>query len=180
MYCPKCGSEIPDGSEFCNKCGIKIEKQTIDNNDIKLAWEKDKDSKSEDNSSKDVTKVINTSQRKSSNHFGCTIFVVVLIIVIGVIIGVVANTHKDVKSMVWVDAEDAVKLELKAPSTAKFPWFDESYITDNGDGTYIVSAYVDADNSFGAKIRNNFSCKVSNEDGSGNGEVTNIFYDDYS
>ena len=25
MYCKKCGNEMPDNSEFCAKCGAKIE-----------------------------------------------------------------------------------------------------------------------------------------------------------
>lgn len=80
--------------------------------------------------------------------------------------------------MVWTDAQDAVKEELKAPSTAKFPWDYESYVTDNGDGTYTVTSYVDAENSFGAKIRSKFRCIVHNEDGSGNGTVTDLIISD--
>lgn len=25
MYCPKCGSETPEGSSFCNKCGANMQ-----------------------------------------------------------------------------------------------------------------------------------------------------------
>jgi len=25
MFCVKCGTELPDGFEFCNKCGAKIQ-----------------------------------------------------------------------------------------------------------------------------------------------------------
>ncbi|NME95379.1 hypothetical protein HF847_05145 [Clostridium cochlearium] len=59
-------------------------------------------------------------------------------------------------------AQSVVKENLKAPSTAKFPWsFNEYNIkestSENKDMTiYYVSGYVDAENSFGAKIRSNF------------------------
>lgn len=58
----------------------------------------------------------------------------------------------------WVLAQDVVKSHLKAPSTAKFPF---SYASDDvtitkTDGVYVVNAWVDSENSFGATIRTNF------------------------
>ena len=57
-------------------------------------------------------------------------------------------------------AEDDVKNNLKAPSTAKFPGHivesDEWIINKNGN-RYTVSSYVDAQNSFGTMIRSNFT-----------------------
>ncbi|WP_400153802.1 zinc-ribbon domain-containing protein [Candidatus Methanomassiliicoccus intestinalis] len=32
MYCMKCGSEIPDGSEFCSKCGNPVSPSASQNN----------------------------------------------------------------------------------------------------------------------------------------------------
>lgn len=51
-----------------------------------------------------------------------------------------------------------VKDALKAPSTAKFPVYSEDMVVDGGDGSFIVSAYVDAQNSFGAMMRSNYVC----------------------
>src|SRR4030042_1131474 len=62
------------------------------------------------------------------------------------------------KSGAFVMSQDFVKKQLKAPSTADFPWYDDSFVTDLGGGRYIVSAYVDAQNSFGAQIRSNYTC----------------------
>lgn len=65
------------------------------------------------------------------------------------------------KESAWIFAKDAVKENLKAPSTAKFPLYDESYITVLENGSYIVNSYVDAENSYGAKIRTEFSVKIT-------------------
>lgn len=70
--------------------------------------------------------------------------------------------EEEKKSILITTSQEAVKKSLKAPSTAKFPWsFNEYNIketnSENKDMTiYYVSGYVDAENSFGAKIRSNF------------------------
>ena len=51
--------------------------------------------------------------------------------------------------------EDAVKQQLKAPSTAKFDNEQAS-----GSGTWRVSGTVDSQNSFGAMLRASFECTV--------------------
>lgn len=62
--------------------------------------------------------------------------------------------HDDTE--VWTCAMDAVKRELKAPSTAKFCKYTEAVITDLGNGKYRAEGWVDAENSYGATIRQNF------------------------
>lgn len=57
-------------------------------------------------------------------------------------------------------AQEQVKEMLKAPSTADFPWLDGWAIAPQGGDVYKVQSYVDAENSYGAKIRSNFSCDV--------------------
>jgi len=64
-------------------------------------------------------------------------------------------------AMAYSVATKHVKINLKAPSTATFPSYSEvKNIKNIGKCTYLVSSYVDAENSFGAKIRNNFQAKV--------------------
>lgn len=58
----------------------------------------------------------------------------------------------------YVMSQLFVKDALKAPSTAKFPVYSEDMVVDGGDGSFIVSAYVDAQNSFGAMMRSNYVC----------------------
>ena len=52
-------------------------------------------------------------------------------------------------------AESAVKEKLKAPSSADFSPFKETTVTCDAS-TWTVSGWVDAENSFGAKIRNEY------------------------
>lgn len=55
----------------------------------------------------------------------------------------------------FVMAESAVKTILKAPSTAEFCKYREAVVTAVNN-TYTVSGWVDAQNSFGAMLRNTF------------------------
>lgn len=59
-----------------------------------------------------------------------------------------------------VVAENIVESKLKSPSTAKFCKHKEYSITCSED-TWTVSGYVDAQNSFGATLRNNFTVKFT-------------------
>lgn len=65
------------------------------------------------------------------------------------------------KIEVMTFAQMLVEKHLKAPSTAKHPWGTSNYqITDLGDYRYRVSSYVDAQNSFGAMIRTNYTVVI--------------------
>lgn len=61
----------------------------------------------------------------------------------------------DEKGYAWAVAEKEVKESLKAPSTANFPTYNDGTITKSGS-RFTVIGYVDAENSYGAEIRNNF------------------------
>ncbi len=53
--------------------------------------------------------------------------------------------------------EQFIEQRLKSPSSADFSGEDA---VDNADGTWTVRGDVDADNSFGASIRNRYVCTV--------------------
>lgn len=59
-------------------------------------------------------------------------------------------------------AKNAVKEQLKAPSTAKFAdgYDKESKYKINEDESVVIQSYVDAQNSFGAMIRTHYRCTV--------------------
>jgi hypothetical protein len=63
------------------------------------------------------------------------------------------------------EAQDAVKSKLKAPATAEFPsclWSLGQYdIRANKErNTFFVRGHVDAENTFGAKLRRKFGVKL--------------------
>jgi hypothetical protein len=60
-------------------------------------------------------------------------------------------------------AENFIKDQLKAPSTAEFSPHGETRVAYNeADDTYTVRGWVDAQNSFGAKLRSKYICTVRN------------------
>lgn len=76
----------------------------------------------------------------------------------------------------WSLAKEAVKSKLKAPSTAEFPFSygsDGVSITCEGD-IYTVKAWVDAENSYGAQIRNNFTVIIEKSGTGENAKFTTV------
>jgi Bacterial SH3 domain len=82
---------------------------------------------------------------------------------------VTADSVRDIPTPVPAEPDSAqaivmcqrvVKDSLKAPRTAKFPWFNAEYGLTK-DGTFVVRDYVDAENSFGAMIRTNYYCEFA-------------------
>ena len=66
-----------------------------------------------------------------------------------------------------------VKSVLKSPSTAKFCWITDATITHLGNGEYKVTGWVEAQNSFGATLRQNFVVVyTATENGYKNGTAT--------
>ncbi len=67
--------------------------------------------------------------------------------------------------MAYVMCQDFVKKRLRAPGTAKFPgMFEETSsqaTTALGSNSFRVRSWVDAQNGFGALIRNDYVCKVT-------------------
>lgn len=64
------------------------------------------------------------------------------------------------KSAADAMAKQFVMQRLKAPSTAKFAWYNETSVLITGACEYTIQSYVDAQNSFGAMIRNQYSAEV--------------------
>jgi hypothetical protein len=72
-----------------------------------------------------------------------------------------AKTKEPNKIEAYTMAEQFVQKRLKAPSTAKFPYSSEATIDyDSGTKEWTVNSYVDAQNSFGAMMRTNYTVKV--------------------
>ena len=88
---------------------------------------------------------------------GCLVVVVILFIV-----GTLCphtKTAAERGTMAAIQCRDFVKERLRAPSTADFSALHES-ASLIGENKYVVRGYVDAQNAFGAQIRNNYACTV--------------------
>jgi len=103
---------------------------------------------------------IKQKSKTKINGLGFVVTGIIAIIVIGVMIGVSGgNSSKSSDNIsVWVEAEDIVKDNLKSPSTADFP--ASGNINEIDNNTFKVNSYVDSENSFGAKIRSDFSVTI--------------------
>ncbi|MCG8838936.1 hypothetical protein G1K37_11315 [Tenacibaculum dicentrarchi] len=67
---------------------------------------------------------------------------------------------KYTKTSALFESRHFVEKRLKAPSTADFSYESEKSVQKINDTTFLVTGYVDSENSFGAKLRNNYSCKI--------------------
>jgi len=67
---------------------------------------------------------------------------------------------EDYKIEAWGWATDAVRERLKAPSTAKFPWYDPSSVACDANWRYIISSNFEAKNAFGVPLRGLFTCVI--------------------
>jgi hypothetical protein len=77
----------------------------------------------------------------------------------------------------WVVCQQFLEDQLKAPATAEYPSGYSQYTTSLGGGKFRVDAYVDAQNSFGALIRTDFTCSVSYT-GNDNWHLDNLTMDE--
>ena len=60
----------------------------------------------------------------------------------------------------FVFSQTFVKRKLKTPSTAKFPSYREATVSSTGSDAWRVEAWVDAQNMFGAMVRNPYTCEL--------------------
>lgn len=76
--------------------------------------------------------------------------------------------------------EDIINSILKAPSTAEYPgsWLNplDGWNMVKNNNLVTVSSYVDAQNSFGAKIRSEFIIQIQMQD-DGSGQATYVQFD---
>lgn len=94
---------------------------------------------------------------------GCLVLVAlfaVLVIAMMSCVGGSADRPEHDPIAAFVMSEGFVKDRLKSPSSAKFQPYSASNVRDLGNGVYEVTGYVDAQNSFGAMIRNRYYCKL--------------------
>lgn len=150
MICPKCDREQPDGLEECLKCGAIFSKI------------------------QDSITTNHTSPAKPNPFRLEPIYAVFFLLIMALYAGVYSLGSLAVSSeppeVSWREMDASleaavmmgtfVKERLKAPSTADFkPGYSDSVTRLEGQ-RYRVISWVDAQNSFGAKLRNHFIGEV--------------------
>jgi hypothetical protein len=76
----------------------------------------------------------------------------------------VGHQHVPEKIEAWVTCKSFVEKRLKAPSTADFESYSQELVAESEYGSFEVHGTVDAQNSYGAKLRSNFRCKLHSDE----------------
>lgn len=76
------------------------------------------------------------------------------------------------ETLAFVMSQDFIKRQLKSPSTASFPMINDPDVSvrkssANGKCSFVVSTYVDAQNSFGGTAREKFIVELSPDNDNG-------------
>jgi hypothetical protein len=102
-----------------------------------------------------------TDAKKAGMGCGAIILITIGAPAIMAIVGSIADRQPKAPgtnmTSAQIMAEDFVRNQLKAPSTAKFGGQTVMHI---GGESYRVTGYVDAENAFGARLRKVFVCTV--------------------
>lgn len=118
----------------------------------------------------------NEQQQKKKYAVLLTVLLFVIIASVSVIIVVMSTTNKPELTMeqqAYYAAREVVSRHLKAPATAEYQPYTDGMVTVRENNKYTVNLWVDAENSFGAKIRSHFTVDVELRD-DGNWYYTNI------
>lgn len=148
IKCRECGKEISTQAAACPHCGCPVWQPT-EGTPPKLEPEK-----------------------KTGGEDRWIFVAIAVIVLLCILFGTRAGTGKtgggspksystaDYKSVCYSLAEEQVKKHLKAPSTASFCRMSEASFSKDEENTYVMTGWVDAENSFGAKLRSNWGIKV--------------------
>jgi hypothetical protein len=100
-------------------------------------------------------------RRRTWSTLGCFTLPIAVVVGILTVVNVIQQHHDTVDSTdAWVTCQQFVRDSLKSPTSARFASTLDSTITNSGDGTYTVASYVDARNSFGVALREQYTCTV--------------------
>jgi hypothetical protein len=103
---------------------------------------------------------------KHPGQTGCLI-VFLAIVLIGTVVGLVSYAlghHGPDRDGAVLACQDFVERGLKAPAGAKFPLLSQAGVSHSGD-LFTVYSYVDAQNSFGVRLRESYTCVVQYDHG---------------
>jgi len=102
-------------------------------------------------------------KKKGSPLIGCLSLIVIVIAVISIISSLGGDSEpkpEHDEAAAAIRAQYYVQEQLKSPGSAKFAPGGQQMVLHLGDGRYLVEAWVDSQNSFGALIRTEYSCNL--------------------
>ena len=137
IKCVECWQDISDTSKICPHCGCPTVKS--------VRAEKERKTQEQWN-----------NRSPKEKKIGTIATVVILVLISAFLLRTCSGFTKDdynTESRAIVCAEMAVEDRLKSPSTAKFCPSYQMTATNLGGDNWKVTGYVDAQNSFGAVVR---------------------------
>jgi len=177
MYCPKCGTQLPDQAAFCHSCGTPcgVPPRAVSNAEYEWVTEARKAASHPriTLSASDKARSKATSRTTNPTKWIFIFSGVFILLITLVKFGMWVSSPSEEPSpqagpdviqtqlRVRQHCEDYVREYLKAPSTANFSSYTETTVVDQGAGHYAVIGWVDSQNSFGAKLRMNYICKTT-------------------
>ncbi|MBE7465998.1 MAG: hypothetical protein HS116_21185 [Planctomycetes bacterium] len=85
--------------------------------------------------------------------------IVIVIAIIGLLVWL-ASPLGPSKINAFIMSQSFIKQQLKAPGSAEFCSYREASVIELDQGRYRVSAYVNAQNSFGVSLRTHYTCEI--------------------
>lgn len=149
IKCIDCGNEISESSKTCPNCGCPTSKS--------IKAEKQRQAAEQWNN-------MSPKEKRTSSIIVIIIFIIAAIVLFKMCSGSgsssnsgAASSNYNTSTNAKVCAKKAVEDSLKAPSTASFCSFSEMNATNLGGDKWMVTGYVDAQNSFGTMVRQYWS-----------------------
>lgn len=99
---------------------------------------------------------------EEKNKFYLNIFfLIIIVLIVFLMLRSCINRVSSVGELdAYIAAQMFIEKRLKAPNTADFENYNSDNVRKISENKYSVRGYVDAENSFGAKIRSQFSCQL--------------------